>query len=625
MRISRMAVYSSRATRRLLALAGVVFLIPGLAAAQGIEVNTAPGHYAQMGDIVAAFGLAPRVVVNTADSATAMTLLCTVDASSAQRIAVLDREITSEEFDRCIANGIRPVGEAVALSGGEAQIVLSEADALAGGPLRQFFDFAVGWSDVAATPETPPAPSAPAGADVANTPAASPETWATKFGVLSHERDLHTWAVWQMTDRNGEITVRVFVDGLGGVVSGRSAYSGYWMRYGGRGDGWPEQPCAEPRADHLGGTSQIYGGIQLLFGEPTPPSNWSARYGVCDRAPAGGLAGTPVPADATPGWLGVTLQTVTDEIAESLGLTRTIGALVADVISPGPAQESGIEAGDVIWKLDGAEVADAGDLVKRLIGSLAGQTIELGLIRGGNATTIRVTLAGRPASPIAAATAPAAPPRPAVVLWDVPGGDGNEQIGIVGSLAVMPLSEITRGAFNISDGAVGVVVTARDENRASAESLKPGMLIVKIGETDVESLADFKAAFTAEAAEASQLLMRVTASNGGGARFVSLAADDLRTTDRFYVTAAGVSYNRGVGDFPVHFGLATAHLLAGLALGNSFAQDILTDRWRELDLTTREVVQRRLYDAGYYPGPVDGVFGAGTRRALESLQNSAGR
>lgn len=602
-------------------LAVLACLTPGFAVAQGIEVNTAPGHYAHVGDIVAAYGPAPSLVVKTVDSATAMTLLCAADASSIDRIAVLDREITAEEYDRCIANGIKPVGQAVAWSGGQAQIVLREADALASGPHRQLFDFVVGWSEGIATPGTTPGLSPSTDAATADTAAGSPETWSTKFGVLSHERDIETWAVWQMADKDGAVIVRVFIDGLGGVASGRSAYSGYWMRYGGRGDGWPEQACAEPRADHLGGSSSVYGGIQLTFREPAPPSNWSAKYGVCDDAPAGGLAGTPIPAGATPGWLGVSLQTVTDEIAESLGLTRTVGALVADVITSGPADGS-VEAGDVIWSLDGAELAGRSDLIRRVIGLPAGQTVELGVISGGNAKNVQITLGRRPASPIAGASGPAALPNPSVVLWDVPGDDNNQQIGIVGSLAVMSLSELTRTAFGIGNGATGVVVTARDGNRAGVENLKPGMLVVKIGDNDIESLADFKAALTAEA-DTGQLLTRVTAANGGGARFISLAIEDLNSSDRFFVTAAGVSYNRGVGDFQVHYELASAHLLAGFAIGDSFAQDMLTERWRDLHAATREAVQQRLHDAGHDPGPVDGVFGAGTRRALDSFQDSA--
>ena len=97
------------------------------------------------------------------------------------------------------------------------------------------------------------------------------------------------------------------------------------------------------------------------------------------------------------GRIGVQIQPVTKEIADSLGLKNNEGALVAEPQKDSPAVKAGIEAGDVIVSVDGERVKDARDL-SRKIGSLApGSTIKLGMLRQGSEKTVSLTLGELPA------------------------------------------------------------------------------------------------------------------------------------------------------------------------------------------------------------------------------------
>ncbi len=94
----------------------------------------------------------------------------------------------------------------------------------------------------------------------------------------------------------------------------------------------------------------------------------------------------------TRGWLGVQIQSVTDDIAESLGIDGTEGAIVSDALPDAPARAAGIEAGDVITRIDGETVADPKALSQMIAGMDPGQQIEVTVIRDGDTRTIDVTL-----------------------------------------------------------------------------------------------------------------------------------------------------------------------------------------------------------------------------------------
>src|SRR5262249_27541923 len=93
------------------------------------------------------------------------------------------------------------------------------------------------------------------------------------------------------------------------------------------------------------------------------------------------------------GWLGVRIQAVTDEIAESLGLDKAHGAFVASVSDKGPAQAAGIQPGDVIVKFDGKEVSDMRRLPRLVAETPVGRTVALTVWRKRAQTRVDVKIA----------------------------------------------------------------------------------------------------------------------------------------------------------------------------------------------------------------------------------------
>jgi serine protease Do len=175
------------------------------------------------------------------------------------------------------------------------------------------------------------------------------------------------------------------------------------------------------------------------------------------------------------GWMGVQIQPVTSDIAESLGLKGTEGALVAEPQADSPAAKAGIVSSDVITAVDGRAVKDAHDLAKR-IGSMApGANVKLTIWRKGEEKSVSVTLGDMPKSRDARAGASNSM------------GTDSPKLG----LTLAPAGEVA-GA-----GSEGVVVTAIDpDGLASEHGLKSGDIILEVAGTKVASAADVRKAVT---------------------------------------------------------------------------------------------------------------------------------
>jgi serine protease Do len=194
----------------------------------------------------------------------------------------------------------------------------------------------------------------------------------------------------------------------------------------------------------------------------------------------------------TRGWLGVQIQPVTADIADSLGLKEAKGAVVSDVTEDSPALKAGFKTGDTILKVNGVDIADARDLARKVAGIAPGKSVPVEIVRDGKNMTIDVAIGAMPNEPkMASKQSPTA-------------ADSLEKLG----LSVMPAP----------DGA-GVQVSEVDPSSAAADrGLKAGDIIVEVAGKEVNSAADIDEAIANSAKKRVLMLVR----SGDGQRFVSV-------------------------------------------------------------------------------------------------------
>ena len=213
------------------------------------------------------------------------------------------------------------------------------------------------------------------------------------------------------------------------------------------------------------------------------------------------------------GWLGVRIQQVTDEIAESLKVSPPRGALVAGVDEKGPAKPAGIEPGDVIVKFDGKDIKEMRDLPRAVADTPVGKQTPVVIIRKGKEETKTVTL-GRleDGEKLAAADAKSEGPLDKSVV--------KKTLGI--ELANM--SDDLRRRYKIKEGVKGVVITGIDANSPAADKrLSPGDVIVEIAQEAVASTDDLQAKIDKLKKDGRKSALLLVAGADGELRFVALS------------------------------------------------------------------------------------------------------
>ncbi|SEM24181.1 Do family serine endopeptidase [Bradyrhizobium sp. OK095] len=213
------------------------------------------------------------------------------------------------------------------------------------------------------------------------------------------------------------------------------------------------------------------------------------------------------------GWLGVRIQSVTDEIAESLNIKPPRGALVAGVDDKGPAKPAGIEPGDVVVKFDGKDVKDPKDLSRVVADTAVGKEVDVIVIRKGQEETKKVTL-GRLQDPdkvqAAVKTDEPAPEKPVT----------QKALG----LDLAALNKDLRTRYKIKDSVKGVVVTNVDAGSDAAEKrLSAGDVIVEVAQESVASGADIQKRVDQLKKDGKKSVLLLVSNADGELRFVALS------------------------------------------------------------------------------------------------------
>ena len=222
-------------------------------------------------------------------------------------------------------------------------------------------------------------------------------------------------------------------------------------------------PLYNLRGEVVGVNSQIYsrsgGSMGLSFSIPI-----DVAIDISNQLKASGKI--------TRGWLGIAIQELTKELAESFGMKNNNGALIAGVEKNGPAEKGGLIAGDVITKFDGKAIATSSDLPRVVGATKPGKIAAVEILRKGSVKNLNVNVGEMPAEPSEAAQTPKAAPK----------AEANK-IGLT-------LKELTPAQKKKLNGKNGLLVT--DSIGAAAQAgIRRGDVILGLNNSESQSVEQF--------------------------------------------------------------------------------------------------------------------------------------
>jgi serine protease Do len=267
-------------------------------------------------------------------------------------------------------------------------------------------------------------------------------------------------------------------------------------------------PLFNMKGEVIGITSLIYspsgGSIGLGFAHPS-----SEVRPIIAQLIQGGKAKR--------GWLGVSIQSVDQDIADSLGLKNASGALVSSVQPKSPAAAAGIQANDVILTFDGKDVPDSRRLPRIVVETPIDHVSEVKIWRDGKEITKTIKVAEMPESKMMMASAGDG-------LDEKHGGAQKESTPITQlGLGLAQITPEARQRYQLGDDVSGVLVTSVSPDSAAAEKqLTPGDVLLEVNQQEVKSPKDVVAKIDEARKANKKSVLLLVQVQGGDAHFVAL-------------------------------------------------------------------------------------------------------
>lgn len=183
----------------------------------------------------------------------------------------------------------------------------------------------------------------------------------------------------------------------------------------------------------------------------------------------------------TRGWLGIQMQEIDADLSAALDLKDRKGVLVAEVLDGTPAAKAGLESGDVIFGINGAEVTNANTLSRQVASYAPGEKINVKVLRDGKERAITVTLGQRDEQSLLAEND------------NAPSEDGDDTLAKDVGLRVSELNDALRQQYRVPDDVNGVVVTAvKPGSAADKAGLRNGVVILQVDGQNISSGQDLR-------------------------------------------------------------------------------------------------------------------------------------
>jgi len=217
------------------------------------------------------------------------------------------------------------------------------------------------------------------------------------------------------------------------------------------------------------------------------------------------------------GWLGVRIQTVTDSIAESMGMEKPAGALVATITPDSPAADAGLEVGDVILSFDGTPVESMRSLPRLVARTAIGRTIDVVILRNDRKITVKITIGRLPESK---------DKKKKDEEKKSETGKEPEKTSLLG-LTIVPMSNELRAKYKIKDDVNGVVIIEVDpESDAATKNIVAGNVIVEVKGVKVKVPDEVKSQIEAAKKTKRNSVLLLISDAKGELRFIAVSVQD---------------------------------------------------------------------------------------------------